>query len=143
METRTHDHVDALERSLAKTYGWVHEVRERAGLDGDATHAYHVLRAVLHALRDRLGADVAAHLAAQMPLLVRGIFYEGWDPSRTPVRLSAAQFVARVGEEAGLKGTSAAEDAARAVLAVCWEELGDGVMSHVVAVLPEDFSLLL
>ncbi len=48
--------------------------------------AYHALRAVLHALRDRLTIDEAADLGAQLPLLIRGLYYEGWDPSRTPVK---------------------------------------------------------
>ena len=42
--------------------------------------AYHVLRAVLHALRDRLPLNLAAHLGAQLPLLVRGIYYDFWHP---------------------------------------------------------------
>ena len=46
--------------------------------------AYMLLRETLHAIRDLLGVDEAADLAAQLPVLVRGIYYEGWDPSRTP-----------------------------------------------------------
>ena len=41
---------------------------------------------VLHALRDRLTVDEAADLGAQLPLLIRGLYYEGWDPSSTPVK---------------------------------------------------------
>ena len=102
-----------------------------------------MLRAVLHALRDRVEPDVAAHVAAQLPLLVRGIFYEGWDPSKTPMRLSLADFLARVEKEAGLKGTSEAEEASRAVMSVCWEEFAEGTMDHLIAVLPSDFAVLL
>jgi Uncharacterized conserved protein (DUF2267) len=36
------------------------------------------LRSVLHVLRNRLTPEQAVHLGAQLPLLVRGIFYEGW-----------------------------------------------------------------
>ena len=32
----------------------------------------------LHALRDRIGAESAVHLAAQLPMLLRGLYYEGW-----------------------------------------------------------------
>lgn len=46
--------------------------------------AFMLLRETLHAIRDLLGVDEAADLAAQLPVLVRGIYYEGWDPSRTP-----------------------------------------------------------
>lgn len=136
------DHrVDVIDRTVAKTYEWLHEVQARAGTD-DPHRAYNILRAVLHALRDRVGPDIAAHVAAQLPLLVRGIFYEGWDPTKAPVRLSLSDFVARVEREAGLKGTSAAEDAVRAVMSVCWEELGQGTMDHLISVLPADYAVL-
>jgi uncharacterized protein (DUF2267 family) len=137
------DHqLDVIDRTVAKTYEWLHEVTRRADLD-DPHRAYQVLRAVLHALRDRVEPDVAAHVAAQLPLLIRGIFYEGWDPGKTPVRMSLAEFLARVESDAGLKGTTAAEDASRAVMAVCWDELGQGTMDHLISVLPSDYSVLI
>jgi uncharacterized protein (DUF2267 family) len=137
------DHkLDVIDRTVAKTYEWLQKVAERDEFD-DVHRAYHVLRAVLHALRDRVEPNVAAHVAAQLPLLVRGIFYEGWDPAKTPMRMSLAEFLARVEKEAGLKGTSEAEEAARAVMAVCWDELGEGIMGHLISVLPSDFAVLM
>jgi len=44
------------------------------------------LRSVLHALRDRLPPDEAVDLAAQMPLIIKGLYFDGWDPSATPVK---------------------------------------------------------
>lgn len=134
--------LDVIDRTVAKTYEWLRDVTRRAGLD-DLHRSYQVLRAVLRALRDRLEPDVAAHVAAQLPVLVRGIFYEEWDPSKTPVRMSLSEFLARVERDAALKGTSAAEDAARAVMAVCWDELGQGTMDHLISVLPSDFAVLI
>jgi uncharacterized protein (DUF2267 family) len=135
-------HLEVIDKTVAKTYEWIHQVSERADLD-DPHRAYQVLRATLHALRDRLEPDVAAHVAAQLPLLLRGIYYEGWDPARTPVKMSLSEFLDRVEKDAGLKGTSAAEDAVRAVTAVCWDELGEGTMSHIVSVLPSDLAALI
>ena len=55
------------------------------------------LRSVLHALRDRLPPDEAVELAAQLPLLIKGVYFDGWNPSATPVRIrSAEEFFARV-----------------------------------------------
>ncbi len=48
--------------------------------------AYLLLHETLHTIRDFLTVDEAADLAAQLPVLVRGVFYDGWDPSKTPVK---------------------------------------------------------
>jgi uncharacterized protein (DUF2267 family) len=51
---------------------------------------------VLHALRDRLTVNEAAQFGAQLPMLVRGIYYEGWDPTRLPVKMNREEFLQRV-----------------------------------------------
>lgn len=130
--------VDAIDSTVRKTYDWLREIRRRGDLR-DLREAYRVLRAVLHALRDRLEPTVAAHVAAQLPMLVRGLFYEGWVPARTPLPMSMDAFLERVEKEAGLKGTSAAEDAIRAVMTVCEDQLGEGTVSHLLSALPDDF----
>jgi len=48
--------------------------------------AYAALRATLHALRDRIGPQNAVHLGAQLPMLVRGLYYEGWHMGGTPTK---------------------------------------------------------
>jgi uncharacterized protein (DUF2267 family) len=53
-------------------------------------------RAVLHALRDRLPLDNAVHFAAQLPMFLRGLFYDGWKPSQVPVKMSRDEFLAAV-----------------------------------------------
>ena len=82
----------------------------------DRGRSYMLLRETLHALRDWLTVDEAADLAAQLPLLVRGIYYEGWNPSATPARpRSKAAFVERV--SARFSGEPL-EDPDRAIAAV-------------------------
>lgn len=110
--------LEFIDSTVAKTYEWLREVRERGNL-GDLHDAYQAVRAVLHAVRDRIEPNVAAHFSAQLPMLLRGVFYEGWVPAKTPMRMSVSEFLDRVEAEANLKGTSAAEDATRAVMSVC------------------------
>ena len=65
--------VTAIRRSAEKTERWLPELADELGRPGDRRHAFRVLRAVLHALRDRLTVDAAAHLGAQLPEFLRGV----------------------------------------------------------------------
>jgi uncharacterized protein (DUF2267 family) len=134
--------VNVIDGTVAKTYEWLERLCKELGNE-DRQHAYVVLRAVLHSVRDRVGPEVSVHLAAQLPLLIRGIFYEGWVPDRTPERLSLEALVARVGREANLPDATAAEQATRAVIHVMWDEFAPGTMDHIIAVLPAEFAVVL
>lgn len=80
---------DAIETTVQKTNIWLHDICNDLRIK-DERVAYHALRAVLHAIRDRLSVEDAAALGAQLPLLVRGIYYEGWHPHGKPLRLRKA-----------------------------------------------------
>ena len=134
--------VKVIDRTVAKTNEWLERLSKELGTE-DHQHAYIILRAVLHALRDRIGPEVSVHIAAQLPLLVRGIFYEGWDPGSTPEKMTLDEFFVRVEREATLKSTAEAASATRAVMQVLWDEFAPGTMDHVVAVLPDEFGVVL
>lgn len=132
-------HFDVFDRAVDKANTWLKELETQLDTN-DRHHSYAVLAAVLQATRDRVGPEVAAHLAAQLPLVVRGVFYERWDPTSSPVRLSRAQFLERVERQANLKGTSEAEEATKSVYSLLWRELGEGTISHLLDVLPDEFA---
>src|SRR6516162_11480118 len=77
--------VTALDHTVQETNIWLNGLEEELRLD-NRQQAYNALRAVLHTLRDRLPPEVAIKLGAQMPILVPGIYYEGWHAAGTPTR---------------------------------------------------------
>lgn len=85
--------------TLQTTNVWLDELMKELGWQ-ERQRAYHALRAVLHTLRDRLPVDEAAHLAAQLPMLIRGIYYEGWHPADKPLKQrNKEQFLAHIAGE--------------------------------------------
>ena len=90
--------LDVFDRTLHKTNLWLNDVMQELGAD-NRHQAYRALRATLHALRDRLTIDEVADLGAQLPMLIRGFYYVGWDPSGKPLReRHREQFLARIAE---------------------------------------------
>jgi uncharacterized protein (DUF2267 family) len=66
---------------------WLKELKDKGELADEAA-AYSVLRSVLHQLRDRLTLEESVDLGAQLPLIVRGLYYEGWRPHHVPRKLA-------------------------------------------------------
>jgi uncharacterized protein (DUF2267 family) len=81
---------EVFETTLQKTNIWLRKISDQLHWD-DHQKAYHGLRAVLHALRDRLPVPEAAHLGAHLPMLMRGFYYEDWKPASTPVKFKTTQ----------------------------------------------------
>lgn len=129
--------LEALDTSAQKTNIWINGVTGCIpGLDRH--HAYSALRAVLHALRDRLSVDLAAHLGAQLPTFIRGVFYEGWHPAGKPLKVrNLEEFLAHIEQELPPEKKIDSEDAARAVFRVMEQHVDPGEIEKVVAALPK------
>lgn len=129
--------IPVFETTHHKANEWVGEVA--AELHTDDRHlAYRILRGVLHTLRDRLTPDEAVHLGAQLPMLLRGMYYEGWSPGDTPARGDRSEFLDRVQQElADQPGVPDPERWARCVFAVLSRRIDAGEIQDVIGILPD------
>jgi uncharacterized protein (DUF2267 family) len=130
--------LDVFDTTLQKTHGWLKELMQV--LDWQDKHkAYLALRATLHALRDRLTVEEVAQLGAQLPMLTRGFYYEGWDPTDKPVKeRKKEQFLARIEQQFRDADPIHPEQVARAVFMVLANRVTEGEIEDVKQVLPSE-----
>lgn len=129
-------HVPSFDTTLLTTHRWLNELMLLAALDNE-DQAYSLLRVVLHALRDRMPMEEAVQFGAQLPMLVRGFYYEGWKPSATPKKQRSFEAFAEAMRAFpfGHDGLSA-EEAVRDVLLMLDHRIGEGELADVRDTLP-------
>ena len=129
--------LDVFDRTIHKTNVWLKDLMEILDCP-DRHEAYLALRATLHALRDRLTIEETAQLAAQLPMLIRGFYYEGWDPTGKPVKeRHRDEFLARIQRELA-RYVIDSEQVARAVFLVVSNRISEGEIEDVERVLPRE-----
>jgi uncharacterized protein (DUF2267 family) len=133
--------LQGIDETVQVTHIWLGEIAEDLGSDKHA--ALGVLRAVLHAVRDRLEIDESAQFSAQLPLLVRGMYFESWDPHLAARSERGPEaFLAQVQREAGLERADA-EWGSHSVSTVISRHVSAGEWSQVLAELPRPVRELL
>ena len=129
--------LEVFDTTLQKTLLWLNQIM--AELDSKDRHlAYSSLRATLQALRDRLPVVEAVHLGAQLPMLVRGFYYEGWTPSGKPLKEHRAEFLSTVRECLGPSASPDPERVVRAVFKVMAQHVTAGEIGGIKQLLPKD-----
>jgi uncharacterized protein (DUF2267 family) len=116
-------------KRIEEAYGWPKEQRNLS---------YNGMRAVLHAVRDRLTVEEAAQLSAQLPMLIRGIYFEGWDPSRVPMKTHRDEFLARIRKEFPYEAPGGIERLFDKVVQALRRHITEGEWEDVRANLPKD-----
>lgn len=126
----------AFDESLEQTHKWLNDLREQLGLE-DRQQAYVILRSVLHTLRDRLTVVEAAQFAAQLPMLLQGVYYHEYKPADKPVKIRHKdQFLDSVAEK--LARPFEPEQACRAAFAVFEKRMPGGEIDDVKRLLPDE-----
>lgn len=127
-----------IERTVQKTYSWLKDIEEELATD-NRHRAYHALRSVLHHLRDRLTVEESADFAAELPTLIRGIYYEGWQPSNMPIKIrSKEEFLELIKQDFAKEGEEVnPEEIVKAVFNVIKRRIADGEIKDILSELPK------
>lgn len=130
--------IEVFDASLQKTQVWVNDLMSELGWEDKPQKACLALRTALHALRDRLTVEGAVHLGAQLPILIRGIYYEGWKLTGKPVKeRHKSEFLDHIAKAFRDDETVDPEKVMRAVLKVLSRHISPGEVENVKHLLPK------
>lgn len=133
--------LNVFDKTVQSTHVWLNEIGDTIG--PDTQHQYHALRAVLFALRDRLTLEEAFHFSAQVPMLVRGILWEGYRPAGKPETYRTREdFLDRVSGWLDVAPALDPEQCARAVFATITRQIQPGEVEEIRQMLPEPIRTL-
>ena len=126
--------------AIQSTQIWLNELCLNGDLS-DTNEAVAVLRSVLHQLRDQLNVHEAANLSAQLPLIIRGLYFEGWQPEKVPNKIrSKQQFFERLMDH--FPNAVPVERAVKDVFALLAHHCDPGEISDVLEQLPQELKEL-
>lgn len=125
--------------TVQKSMKLISQMQQETHID-DKHNAFQVMRATLQALRDRLPVDEAAHVGAQLPMLITGYYYEGWKPFSTPIKMRTQnEFLDRIRDYLQNADPSLdVEHSVRGVFKVLNEQISEGQIKDVIQALPEE-----
>jgi len=128
------DKTNLILKDIEQAYGWSKDQRNQS---------YAALRTVLHLLRDRLPVEESAHFAAQLPVLVRGIYFEGWDPTVVPIKLNRDDFLYEVRQSFQYDVEGGTERVVRVVLDALQKHVTPGEWEDVKGSMPKGLSRIM
>jgi uncharacterized protein (DUF2267 family) len=132
--------IDLFQASIMKTTEILSEIEGRLDIVNERKRSYHVLRAVLHAIRDRLPVNESVDLASQLPLLVKAAYYDGWSPGQVPIKMNKQEFLNRINDEIGLVLGYSPEEIVAVVLTALRNFVSKGEIEDIKAVWPADLN---
>jgi uncharacterized protein (DUF2267 family) len=130
--------LESLDHTVQLTHIWINDLDGRLGWD-NKSRSYRLLKAVLHALRDWLPINESADLAAQMPALLRGVYYEQWRPAITPTKERGKDaFLERIEQSFAVDPLENPATAAIAVFELLSDKISAGEVKDVRHALPAE-----
>jgi uncharacterized protein (DUF2267 family) len=133
--------IQDLENAVPEVEVWLEDLKQRLCWH-EREKVYLALLAALHALRDCLPRDEAAYVGVQLPVLLRGLYFEGWHPAARVARAKTRiGFVERIQEGVHRDPGIDAEEVASAVFALLADRLLAGELEDAKAATPHDLRM--
>jgi uncharacterized protein (DUF2267 family) len=130
--------LDVFDSTIQRTNTWLKELMQELNWS-DHRKTYFALRAVMHAVRDHLSVTDAVYVGEQLPMMIRGFYFEHWNPDGKPLPVRSqndflfvlSSYMARDGEN-----TDCAESVTRAVFRLLDKKATDGEIGDLQRVMP-------
>ncbi|PWR13375.1 DUF2267 domain-containing protein [Micromonospora acroterricola] len=136
--------ISAFESSLDKTNLILKDIESAYGWPKDRRNqSYAALRTVLHLLRDRMPVNESVEFAQQLPILVRGIYFDGWNPSDVPIKLNRDDFLYEVRQGFPYDVEGGPERVTQVVLDTLRRHVTQGEWQDVKDTMPKDLAQML
>ncbi|MGV8948126.1 MAG: DUF2267 domain-containing protein [Candidatus Paracaedibacter sp.] len=136
--------VPILENNIHQTMDWIYAIEEACRWDEEnQKKAFTALRAVLHEIRDLLPLERAAQLSAQLPIVIRGIFFENWHPRYIPVQeIKKNDFLEAIAQSLYPYQDMNVEETTKGVLQVLGEKLPSGELENIIQYMSKEIQEL-
>lgn len=130
--------LEVIDHSVHLTHEWINELAGRLDWSSKRS-ALRLMRVTLHRVRDHLLVDEMAQMSAQLPVMIRGFFFEGWVPKNTPIKERRGEdFVAFVGHQMGDTAEYRGRDDIKCVFDLLNARVSRGEVADIRASLPQD-----
>lgn len=134
--------LDVFDATVHKTNVWLKDIMQALGWE-DRHKAYMALRLTLHTLRDRLTPEEVSQFGAQLPMLIRGLYYEGWTPVGKPDRVRhVTEFLSTIRSYFKDEWGVEPDEIARAVFCVVQAHVSAGEVADIKHMLPSELKAL-
>lgn len=134
---------EIFDTTLQKTQIWFNDLTTDLDWQHRPQSVYLALRTVLHALRDRLTVEEALHLGAQLPMLIRGFYFEGWNLKDKPHKERHIEdFLEHVTDAFKDDPSVNARQVTRAVFRVLAKHVSAGEIEDIKGILPKELKEL-
>ncbi len=144
MPTSTaHTGLDGFDDTIRETNELLNSLENELGWQNRREQSYELLRSSLQALRDRLPVHQAVNLGSELPMLVRGFYYEGWDPDNVPLKYNRAQFLDHIRKSFIYNGDGNFEDLIQTTLSMMMDRISPDTHQQLKEILPEEIASLL